>query len=165
MHAWRNTPASLRYWIFPGITGVSVGLWYLSDAVHSNDGHVHLLVGSLALLSIALAAIVNWVWKWLPRAPVFAAAIILGSLVVCVLAYTSITPMFAENVYAGSPTVRELILTTIRGLLIWSGVLTASIFLMAHESFQRPLIRTGLWAIILASSLLLMAAIFFEATT
>ena len=154
---------SSRWWVYPAITFISVLLWYLTDTVHSKVAPVHIVTGSMALLAVSLAAITNIAWKWLPANALLVVTLTLISIVACILVYAKVAPFFVQWADSVSPTVEVLILGAVRAVLLWSGLLAASIFLMAHESFQRMPVRASLWVVMGVSFAILLAAIFFGA--
>jgi hypothetical protein len=155
-----NVRTSSRWWVFPAITFVSVLLWYLTDTVRSSDAYVHLVMVSAGLLAVSLAAITSAMWKLFPKNALLVTTLTLVSIVACVLAYANAAPFVTRWADSVSPTVKILMPEAVRVVLLWSGLLAASIFLMAHSSFQSRAFRAGLWIVMGVSFALLLLAIF-----
>lgn len=154
---------SSTWWTYPALTFISVLLWYLTDTVDAKGAPVHLMTGLIAMLAVSLAAITNIAWRWLPANVFLVVTLTLVSIVACVLVFAAAAPFFVQWFDSVSPTVKMLTLGEVRVVLLWGGLLSASIFLMAHEYFQRTPVRTSLLVVMGVSFALLLLAIFFGA--
>lgn len=126
----------VRPWIYPGLTFISALLWYLNDAVRSEDLQVHLALGRSALLAVLLAAATNTFWRWLPLSRWFAVALVIVSILVSILIYSKLVSVVLGLVQGLSPTALAIIYDVSRSLILWSGLCAGCIFLAGGPSFR-----------------------------